>query len=596
MSFSWRSTCPFLILLLAGCRSWAPTRSLERVAILPFENLTGDRSLDWLGRGVQVVLNRQLSISRTVAGSSFPDLADATLGHATRYLHGTIEKRGGALRLEAYLEDAATHRQVGERMILTAPLPQLLPGLDRMAHSLAADVAPPPVTRPEALEAYVAAVQAPQPDVKAALLAKSAELDPKFVLPLISLSELNLTSGKRDEAQATLRAAAARSPNALEREQIAALTANLTPDTGAQAAALQKMSEAGPLQANLQLFVANALQRLRQFLPAIAAYERALRVDPDNADAWNRLGYLNAYAGRLPQAKQALETYQRLAPNTVNPLDSLGEVHYVRQDFKAATDYFQAAFAKSPQFEGGRAGLKAAYARLLAGQFKEADQAFEQYAKLLNGQPAAVVAKAHYLYASGSPQEAFTLLAESAAKAPAQAASVFHAHRCGLLLKSDRAGAQAAARAALAAAPNPVAALCQFLSLPSASVAEWTARVARVTPEGPVRRQSLAYALFFDGHYADAFPLLEEVALESSQGTDSEVRVWLAESQWRSGRWASARDSYRSWPLPPGDSIFTGRAVASYVFGTLSTGAHFEDRDIAQKWDPHSVKMGKVLN
>lgn len=586
---------PFVfLLLLAGCKSQAPSRAIERLAVLPLENLTGDRAFDWLSRGAQVALNRQLTPSRTVAVSPHAGSADATVSRATRLLHTTLEKRGGQLRLEAVIEDALTHRQIGERIVLQQPPEQILAGLNQLAQGLAKDAAPPPTSTPAALEAYVASQTASQPEARAAALTQAAGLDPQFALPLMNLAELYLAAGQRDPALAALTALGSRQLNAVEREQVALLKANLTQDRPQQSAALQKLALAAPSQENVQVFAANLLKSLHQLGPATAAYERAARVDPDNPEIWNSLAYARAYLGQLPAAREALEAYRKLDPNDANALDSLGEVHYLNGQFKAAADYFQACFAKSPQFKDGRALLKAAYARLLDDQLGPAQQAEAQYLKLAAGAPAAIVAHAHWLNTISRPQEAVAYLAEAAAKATGPLAAVYQTHRCGLLLRYDRAEAQAAARAAMAAGPAGPAVLCFFLSQPSASPAEWSARAARsfAAPNSQAfGRQALAYALFFDGHFADAFPLIETLAQETSPDADSEIRVWLAESHWRTGRWSSARETVARWPLPASESIFAGHHLPDQVLAILKTGEHYDDNAISKRWSP----IGKLV-
>ena len=339
-----------LMVLLVGCQSSAP-RVTERLALLPFANLTGDRSLDWLSRGAQVVLNRQLASSRAVSVAPYGDVAGAVLGRATRLLHGVIERRGSGYRLEAIVEDSTTHRQVGDRIELKMPAEQVLSGLNRLAHLLAADAAAPPVAQPAALAAFVEAQSLPQPEAKRAALKQAAQLDPQFGLPMMALAELGIGTGHPDDARAALEGALARQLDPIERQQVALLSANLNanlvnPDRTPQVQALQKLAEAAPSQPGLQLFAASSLERLRQAGPAVTALERAVRVDPENGELWNRLGYAQAYLGRLPAARQALETYQRLEPKEPNPFDSLGEVHYLGGQFKAAAEYFQTGFAR----------------------------------------------------------------------------------------------------------------------------------------------------------------------------------------------------------------------------------------------------------
>ena len=587
-----------LIVLLVGCQSSAP-RVMERLALLPFANLTGDRSLDWLSRGAQVVLNRQLATSRVVSVAPYGDVGEAVLGRATRLLHGVIERRGSGYRLEAFVEDSTTHQQVGDRIELKMPAEQVLGGLNRLAHLLATDAAAPPVAQPAALAAFVEAQSLPQPEAKIAALRQAAHLDPQFGLPMMALAELGIGTGHPDDARAALEGALARQLDPIERQQVALLSANLNanlanPDRTAQVQALQKLAEAAPSQPGLQLFAASSLERLRQAGPAVTALERAVRVDPENGELWNRLGYAQAYLGRLPAARQALETYQRLEPKEPNPFDSLGEVHYLGGQFKAAAEYFQTAFARAPQFAGGRALLKSAYARLLDGQFEAAEQAFAAYAKAVGASPLTEVARAQWLQSSGQSPAALKVLDEAARQATGPLAALFQTHRCALLLPNDRAAAQAAAQAAMKAGPSAPAALCFFLSQPTTTPAEWSARVERAFPGLPAtsfRRQALAYALFFDGHYDDAFPLLESLFLQSDLAADSEVRVLLAECQWRTGRWPSARETLARWPLPAPDSLFAGRTITAYLVAILKTGEHFDDNAVAVRWAPIARKL-----
>lgn len=588
-----------LILLLVGCQTSAPPRAMERLALLPFANLTGDRSLDWLSRGAQVVLNRQLATSRSVSVAPYGDVGGAVLGRATRLLHGVIERRGSGYRVEAFIEDSTTHRQVGDRIELKMPAEQVLGGLDRLAHLLAADAAPLPVTQPTALAAFVEAQSLPQLEAKKAALTHAAQLDPQFALPVMALAELGIGTGHPEDAKAALEAALVRQLDAIERQQVALLAANLNanlanPDRTAQVQALQKLAEAGPSQPGLQLFAASSLERLRQAAPAVTALERGVRVDPENAELWNRLGYARAYLGRLPAARQALETYQRLEPKEPNPFDSLGEVHYLGGEFKAAAEYFQTGFARGPQFNGGRALLKSAYARLLDGQFEPAEQAFAAYVKAAGASPLTEVARAQWLQSSGQSPAALKVLDEAARQATGPLAALFQTHRCGLLLPNDRAAAEAAAKAAMMAGASAPAALCFFLSQPTATPAEWSLRVERAFPGLPAaafRRQALAYALFFDGRYDDAFPLLEALFLQSDLAADSEVRVFLAECQWRTGRWASARETLARWPLPAPDSLFAGRTITAYLVAILKTGEHFDDNAVAIRWAPIARKL-----
>ena len=48
------------LILLSGCAK-APEMAVARVAVLPFENLTGDAKYDWIGAASQLVIPSQLA-------------------------------------------------------------------------------------------------------------------------------------------------------------------------------------------------------------------------------------------------------------------------------------------------------------------------------------------------------------------------------------------------------------------------------------------------------------------------------------------------------------------------------------------------------
>ena len=65
MYFSWRKVCPLAItglsLLLFGSCARKPQPAIQRLAILRFENLTGDPAMDWMGRAFAEVITAELS-------------------------------------------------------------------------------------------------------------------------------------------------------------------------------------------------------------------------------------------------------------------------------------------------------------------------------------------------------------------------------------------------------------------------------------------------------------------------------------------------------------------------------------------------------
>ena len=83
------------------------------------------------------------------------------------------------------------------------------------------------------------------------------------------------------------------------------------------------------------------------FQQAVRSYQAASLLNPEEPRIWNELGYAMAWTRNLNGARQALQEYERLAPDDANALDSLGEVSFFLGDFESAAKYFEQAAQRS---------------------------------------------------------------------------------------------------------------------------------------------------------------------------------------------------------------------------------------------------------
>ena len=96
---------------LAAC-SRAPQRSFERVAILPFDNLTGDSAFDWLNNAGPAMLSEELTGGVHMFSLRAPSVGSAALLGATRLLHCTFSQHRGVFNVHFALEDLERHRMI----------------------------------------------------------------------------------------------------------------------------------------------------------------------------------------------------------------------------------------------------------------------------------------------------------------------------------------------------------------------------------------------------------------------------------------------------------------------------------------------------
>lgn len=255
----------------------------------------------------------------------------------------------------------------------------------------------------------------------------------------------------------------------------------------------------------------------RDFTKAASLWGDAVKIAPDDVAVWNNLGYARAYAGDLDGAVAAAKEYARLKPNEANPLDSLGEIYFIGGKYAESEQAFLEAHSRDASFLGGAALAKAAQARLAAGDRGGAQTRFARYLDSARSRkdPGVAEAEARWRFClEGVPAE----LPEAKAT--------------GLAMLIAR-GKRAEARKAAPPQGPPMLAAIVFMTLDSASPAEWTARAERSFPGEPVaplRDVALGYALWFDGKRVAAEPVLRRV-MARTRATPSDPAAALVEKR-----------------------------------------------------------------
>jgi tetratricopeptide (TPR) repeat protein len=222
-----------------------------------------------------------------------------------------------------------------------------------------------------------------------------------------------------------------------------------------------------------------------------------------------------------------MEGYARLRPNDPNPLDSLGDVHFMYRKYKEAAAAYQQAYSKAPGFQNGGDLYKAAWAKFMAGDKSGADASFAQFRKVQEKSDTFPLVSADWLYRTGRQKEALAELRASAntAAAPVKPA-ILNQLAIWELLSGDRA---AAAKDAEAAGPptTPGNLLIRFATLPSATAAEWESRATKMM-SGPtvdgLRKLAVGYALLLDGRKTEAIPVWKEIS-DSAPATEFALRA-----------------------------------------------------------------------
>jgi tetratricopeptide (TPR) repeat protein len=158
-------------------------------------------------------------------------------------------------------------------------------------------------------------------------LERALELNPRYVEALIHRGLVLNDLGRTDEAEETFSRAAAN----LDQQR-----AGLPGPVAAQLA--NRHADLAETYAG-----AGALSR------AIEEYQRALELGPEFHDLRYRMARVLLDAGRVLEAREALEQVHRARPTFVEAQAALGLAHYLSGDADGAREVWQACLAQRPE-------------------------------------------------------------------------------------------------------------------------------------------------------------------------------------------------------------------------------------------------------
>jgi tetratricopeptide (TPR) repeat protein len=307
--------------------------------------------------------------------------------------------------------------------------------------------------------------------------------------------------------------------------------------------------------------VAETAMNRHEYNRSVAAYQKALAIQPDDGAILNQLGYAAAYAGDLPGAVRALDRYQGLRPADPNPLDSLGDVNVLAGRLREAENFYLQAAKKAPDFLGGGDFRKAAMARLMSGDVEGATALDKQYLdyRMAARDPLVDYYRAEWVWITGKRKEGYQRLeafANATAGGPLReaAAQAYGELAVWSVVLGNRGAAQTAAEKAGA---SQIGTIARFLAQPSASPDEWEGRANRIFPEPAqkqVKQSALVYSLLSDRQFGAASQILKTMYETGTPGGE-EVPFLLAWCDLETGRAKEAAGLLRFNPIPPSSGV-----------------------------------------
>jgi Flp pilus assembly protein TadD len=524
---------------------------VERLAILPVENLSSDAQLNWGSRAAAAAVVYDLAGSKNIFAKQVASPPDAQAMRASRMLEGYLFERNGRMEIYATLENVARNKDV-ESIELDGPESRgVLPLANELARRLSGEARKFGTNNESAFRFYGQALAARDAHSAQQDLESATAADDGFADGYIDEVKLLAERGDREGAERAAQSAKRARLDEIDGANLEYAAARVSGSAEDRLKALESLAKVTPTDANVFHELAELRYGRREFPRAAVEYRAAAQVDPDDPRIWNELAYALAFGKDLKGARAALAQYQSLAPGDNNVLDSEGEVSYMLGDFKAASGYFENAAARNPA-----EWMKAAEARLMMGDLRGADVMFAKHPGL---RTTLQLEMAQWRYLTGRREAGMLELEKLAPNLSGDLqALAFSQLAMWKLVAGDRRDAGELAKQGLERAQGaPVRGIC--------AAVEFLVGGGKGRSSGS--KMLDGYALLLEKKYGEAVPVLRAAYDETQPSSDWEIRTLLAWAYAETGAKKQAADLVEPYPLPlsSGDSLFAPVIFRRYL-------------------------------
>jgi TolB-like protein/DNA-binding winged helix-turn-helix (wHTH) protein/cytochrome c-type biogenesis protein CcmH/NrfG len=379
------------------------------LAVLPFENLTGDPNKEYLADGLTEETISQLGrlnpeelgvIARTsVMGYKHKDERLDKIGRdlSVQYvLENSLRESGNHIRLTAQLIQVKDQTHLWSHDY-DYPANDFLTVEDDVSKAVAneirvrftskqqAELAQSHPVKPEAFDSYLQGYYFferntdKDTDMAAKYYERATQLDPSYALAWVGLSRVRnwqanaglipSEEGHRLAREAVERALAL-NPNLAEAHaQMGRIKRQVDFDWAGADASFQRAIALEPGDPDIVRFGAASAALLGRFDEALQLHRRAVDLDPLNAASWEQLAETEFFMGQLDQAAADAKKALELSPDVWfshgllsqiyiiqgRPQDALPEIELVRSDFIRAFLYPMAYYALGREKESDAA-------------------------------------------------------------------------------------------------------------------------------------------------------------------------------------------------------------------------------------------------
>jgi len=394
------------------------TAGHKSIAVLYFSNLSQDKSLDWLDRGLSEMLTTNLaqvqgldvlsteriqgSLQRVGKkdGAMDPGLAQAVArdAGADAFITGALLKVGPTkLRLDVRVQDTQTGQILQSEKLEGESLQNIFGMVDSLTANIAGHFLPGSAAKApaieqaltsnlEALRHYQLGVDYRNRYLTADSireLEEAVRLDPQFASAYLELSFDYRFEGdlrKSEEVNRKIDQLQSRLPR---REQLlfqvnqAGRSRDLEATIRAQEAVIAEFPRESDSRSGLGVWLLGANQADR----AINILREGLTYDPKDESLWNILGYAYSAKGDQAAALQANDQYIAIRPGDPNPVDTRADIlFWFGRDDDALAAYRKVLELK-PDFQSFEEYVKLAVVYADQGKYALAEASLQEFAQ-----------------------------------------------------------------------------------------------------------------------------------------------------------------------------------------------------------------------
>ena len=362
------------------------------IAVISFENQTGDKAFDYLSKaipsllitsleqrgGLYVVTWERMKDLLAQMGQKDAEAIDSGSGFRLcrkegieAIVLGSFVKAGDMFATDVKVLDAETKRLIksagsrgeGADSILRTQIDELSrdisAGLGPAGEKAEGEKAQVSEATTSSMEAYKLFIKGIDDFDSMSFvnarksLEKAVELDPEFALAYFYLSSVYAFLGEARMADAAIEKARALAHKVTERERLyieAHYAGSIEKNGEARNRLLRELIRKYPREKIAHYWLGVVYRGANDYEMAIEEQNKVLELDPNYGNAHNELGYVYLYLRDFGKAIEHFQKYAALNPRDANPLDSLAEAYFLMGKLDEAVVKYQAALVVEPEF------------------------------------------------------------------------------------------------------------------------------------------------------------------------------------------------------------------------------------------------------